>query len=896
MRWIRTIASLCLGILAAAAVAYVSQQAELDSTAPYTCDPSGNLYLLTEEPALSKVNPEGVLEWSIPLPDTGESGAGIRYGTVVSDRGGSIYVTRQDYRRQVNALGEREEVTLSESVLAFHGDGEEQSPVLAADLTGLSQYSTADYILDLRAHGDVLLAVCYIQGQYEILQMEPYGGTEPQRLSKFLLDRDPEELQDCVALSNGGMACTTLAGELYYVNARGGETDLGPRVGAGGLVGRLSADETGQIYITELESGAYLRMDPETGRTERIFSSISMVNQETETAFEEVCQTRALGDGIWCARSLEGQRPTWLCFDREGDGFRHTGARRVPEQRELIAAAAIGLAAAVLTWLLIWLLGWLHRRSRLTGRILVRFLPVLLMVLAVASVCIGALSVAGEEARRLRQASSAARAAACLMPTDLLERTSPSGFDARKRDGFVETAQEVAEQAWTVSGIQDAGLLCYKLEGDRFLGVCATLERDQFYNAASMSPLFREFPDATVQQIREQLAEGGAVDFYRDGVRYISYFQPVQNGSGEILGMVEARVEGDWTGQADTVLRPVGILLAAAAVTVLWLLLVLARTFRPLKELQRCINAIAAGDWNVKARISSQDELAEIGESFNQMTERLNQYISGMVRLNNEYIKFIPRELFQMVGKNSVSDLSLGDRQTARVSMLYVTFLSQGDNPDSEERFQEMNQYFDPIFQVVDRNHGVIQRFDGAGVTALFPGQTQDALNAAISLKGILAGGIGALNASMLIAADQTLVGVAGNEKRQTIAALSPTIQNAHELQSRMKEMGARYVLTGQAMEGITGDIYFNCREIGGGAESRETFYEFLDGMEPYEKKLYLVTREEFEKGVHAFQAGRYPEARKHFASVLQVNEQDRAAMYYLLRCGGAGEVRTVEN
>lgn len=896
MRWIRMIASLCLGVLAAAAVLYVSQRAELDCTGPYACDPGGNLYLLTGEPALVKVTPEGVLEWTVPLPDTGESGVSIRYGTVVSDRSGSIYVTRQDYRRQVNALGEQEEVTLSESVLAFHGDGEEQSPVLTADLTGLSRYSTANYILDLRAHGDSLLAVCHIQGQYEIIRIEPYGETEPQRLSKFLLDRDRSELQDCTALSDGGMVCTTLAGELYYVNAQGNETDLRLRVGAGGLVGRLSADETDCVYITELRSGAYLRMNPKSGYTERIFNSVSVVNRETETTFDTVCQTRALGDGVWCARSLEGERPAWLCFDREGNGLRHTGARRTPEPRELMAAAAVGLAAAVLTWLLLRLLGRLRRRSKLTGRILVRFLPVFLAVLAAASLCIGALSVAGEEADRLRQASSASKAAACLMPTDLLERTGSSGFDARKREQFAQTVQEVAEQAWTVSGIQDAGLLCYILEDGRLLGVCATLERDQFYNAGSMSPLFREFPDAAVRQIREQLTQGGPVDFYRDGVRYISCFQPVWNGSGELLGMVEARVEGDWTAQADTVLRPVGILLLAAAVTVLWLLLVLVRAFRPLKELRRCINAIAAGDWNVKARIDSRDELAEIGESFNQMTERLNQYISGMVRLNNEYIKFIPRELFRLIGKNSVTDLSLGDWQSAQVSMLCVTFLSRDVSPDSEERFREMNRCFDPIFQVVDRNHGVIQRFDGAGVTALFPGQTQDALNAAISLKGIMAGGIGALNASMLIAADQTLVGVAGNEKRQTIAALSPTIRNAHEIQNLMEEMGARYVLTGRAMEGITGDIYFNCREIGGGAEGRETLYEFLDGMEPYEKKLYLVTREEFERGVHAFQAGRYPEARKCFASVLQVNEQDRAAMYYLLHCGGAGEVRTIED
>ena len=77
----------------------------------------------------------------------------------------------------------------------------------------------------------------------------------------------------------------------------------------------------------------------------------------------------------------------------------------------------------------------------------------------------------------------------------------------------------------------------------------------------------------------------------------------------------------------------------------------------------------------------------------------------------------------------------------------------------------------------------------------------------------------------------------------------------------------------GNAVERVDKDYYFNCREIGSGLSGRETLYEFLDGMDPYEKKLHLVTREGFEKGVHAFQAGRYAEARRHFVDVLQTNE-----------------------
>ena len=55
--------------------------------------------------------------------------------------------------------------------------------------------------------------------------------------------------------------------------------------------------------------------------------------------------------------------------------------------------------------------------------------------------------------------------------------------------------------------------------------------------------------------------------------------------------------------------------------------------------------------------------------------------------------------------------------------------------------------------------------------------------------------------------------------------------------------------------------------------------------MDTYEKKLHLITREEFEKGIHDYQQKRYFEARKHFASVLQTNQRDQVAMYYLMLC-----------
>jgi len=891
----RTAVSLCLGALAAAVSLAAGRQVSLDRTAAYTFGPSGELYLLSGEAVLSKITPAGLLEWTVDLPVQGEDGTSLRYGPVVSDRSGSVYVTRQDYRRQVNARGEREEVTLSESVRAFHGDGEEQDPVLTADLTTLSQYSTDRYILDLRAHGDSLLAVCHNQGQYEVIRMEPYGKQAPEVVSALLLEVDPSDIQDCTALSDGSLVYSTTGGGLFWVDAGGSLRDLRPLAGEGGLIGRLSADETDQVYLTELKSGAYYRIDPGGHTIDRVFSPSAVVDARTGTRFDQVRGAKALGDGAFCAASIDGKEPFWLRFDGAGNSSRHACAHRGWDAAAAAGALGVLAGTALLVWLLGWLLARLRGRSRLAGRILSRFLPVSLLVLAAAGLAASALATAREEERRTLGLAAAARTAARLIPAERLENVSPEAYGPEERTAFIRMAEAAAEGAAQVSGLQDAGLVFYALEGDQFLCVCATLERDRPYNADYLSPLARELPAGTVEEILACAQEGGGVRFCRDGADYLSYFQPVRSGGDRVVGLVEARAEQLGPVRAAAMAAPALWLLGAAAVIVLWLLAVLARALRPLRELGRCIDAIGAGNWSVKARIDSHDELAQIGASFNQMTEKLSQYISSMVLLNNEYIKFVPRELFQLMGKAKVTDLSLGEGSVREIGLLYVSFRPGGGTLDSQGYFALMNGIFDQVFQLVDRNHGVVQRFDGSTITALFPGQVRDALSAAITLKELMARRSGAMELEMLISLDQTLVGVAGNGRRQAVAALSPVLLDLYALTGLMEELGARYVLTKQAMEGLSGDVRFSFRAIGSGLSGREGLYEFLDGMEPYEKKLHLVTREEFERGVRDFQAGRYPEARKHFAAVLQINERDRVAKYYLLKCGSAGGGTAVE-
>lgn len=887
MKWIKISVIVILSVLVSVWFAAASRQVTVDGTEDFAFDSNGNLYLLSDEEVLTKVSPQGRQQWSVQLDRENEDGNALRYLDIIADNSGSIYLAVQAYERQVDAAGVVQDIALTEEIQTWNGEGVQQESVLQVDKSALSQFSTEPYIRKLQMQGEVLLALCCNQGQFDVIAVQPYGTQAPATLASYDLGEMAQELEDCAALSDGTLVYSTKGGSLMSRSPDGTYQDLSQLVGTGSLVGQVSADETDQIYYLDRRNGVLYALDLKGYTTERLYSPDTVVDAGTGMTFGQLQGARAMGEGSFQSVSIDSRAQRWVQF-----GGQTTVVDAVSQTwgaLDLLKLAGVFLASVIVLSLVGWLLEGLFHRSRLTSKILLRFLPALVVVLAaLTGAALWMLTAQQNTAQQTGLAAAAKTAAAQLDGVPLsLETLRQSS--AAQRSTLQEQLDRAGGYAADVSGLGTVGLILYSAEGEDLYGVCTTQERDAFATADTLAPLSLELPSETVEAVQACGNEGGSVSFEQGGVAYVSYFQPVLDASGESTGMVEARMVRQSTlhtalGGSPAVYACVAV--AAGVVVLLAVLLaVLMGAFLPLKELRRCIGEISAGRWNVQARITSGDELADIGMSFNQMTEKLNQYISNMVLLNNEYIKFTPRELFQLMGKTKVTDLSLRDKSTRDMSLLYVNFSLGGEKLNSEAYFALMNENFDKIFDVVDRNHGIIEHFDGSGMLALFPWQVRDALNTAIALKETMARENSAVELKMLISADETLVGVAGNQKRQTITAISGTIMDIYALTSLMDVIGTRYIITRRAVERIGDTFYFNCREIGSGDTGRESLYEFLDGMDPYEKKLHLVTRESFEQGVHDYQQGRYFTARKHFADVLQTNEHDTVAMYYLVLC-----------
>ena len=67
--------------------------------------------------------------------------------------------------------------------------------------------------------------------------------------------------------------------------------------------------------------------------------------------------------------------------------------------------------------------------------------------------------------------------------------------------------------------------------------------------------------------------------------------------------------------------------------------------------------------------------------------------------------------------------------------------------------------------------------------------------------------------------------------------------------------------------------------------EGSTDIYEIIDGTNKYRKDLYMSTLETFEKAIKLYLTAEFEEAGKLFTDVLRVNENDKVAVQYLMKC-----------
>lgn len=319
---------------------------------------------------------------------------------------------------------------------------------------------------------------------------------------------------------------------------------------------------------------------------------------------------------------------------------------------------------------------------------------------------------------------------------------------------------------------------------------------------------------------------------------------------------------------------------------------------RPIYDLKEKAQQISNGQFDVELVVKGHDELSNITDAFNRMADSIAGHMADMHRLNEAYYRYVPDKILTLLKKESIEEIRLGnevDELLTVMSFQLSDFDGRIRKKTTREMIDSINQILHVTVPVVTEDNGIIEKFQNTGFTAMYDNGCEVALSNAItmcqklnqmvSLKRIPENPIG-----IGIAYGYVTIGIVGQEKRMAVITVSQYRDTACHLQNIAERYQAQILITQTAADGIAGFCEkYHYRTLGFLHNTYtgyvDRIYDVYDGDSQEEFHYKDETKEDFEKGVELYCAGKFQIARGFFIEVLKRFRRDRAAKEYLYLC-----------
>ena len=265
-------------------------------------------------------------------------------------------------------------------------------------------------------------------------------------------------------------------------------------------------------------------------------------------------------------------------------------------------------------------------------------------------------------------------------------------------------------------------------------------------------------------------------------------------------------------------------------------------------------------------------------------------------RTNKAYYRFVPREFLQLVGKEDIVSVELGDQTERMMTVLFADvrgFTSLSEKMSPEENFRFINELLGHISPIIRERHGFIDKYMGDGIMALFPEQPEDALRAAIDMHRSLAAlntdrqrqGAPPVRIGVGLHCGSLMLGTVGEPERMDGTVIADAVNTASRLESLTKRYAAAIIVSAETLKSAENWNTFGIRTLGKirvkGKQDSTTIYEAFDGEPAEVAALKRQTLAQFELAVSLYQAGDFGAAAGQFEQIAKINPPDLAAARY---------------
>lgn len=298
-------------------------------------------------------------------------------------------------------------------------------------------------------------------------------------------------------------------------------------------------------------------------------------------------------------------------------------------------------------------------------------------------------------------------------------------------------------------------------------------------------------------------------------------------------------------------------------------------------------------------------EAVSLSARFSRAFYTVEDLSEKLSRTNASLSRFVPNEFLTFLDKTDITQVELGDQVQRKLTLLFAdirsfTTLSEGLNP--KDNFDFLNSYFQKLGPIIRKNNGIIDKYIGDGIMALFPLSCDDALNAAVEMQIALVDfneerkllnkikiqvGIGIHYGDMML-------GTVGEETRMDTTVISDAVNVASRIEGLTKNYSAKILVSEAVIDKLKYKENYQIRFLDRlqvkGKKAIIGVYEVVDGdREQFHEKVEYL--DDFNKARQSVLNHEFSIALPLFESILAKNPNDAASKVFYERC-----VKALEN
>ncbi len=309
-------------------------------------------------------------------------------------------------------------------------------------------------------------------------------------------------------------------------------------------------------------------------------------------------------------------------------------------------------------------------------------------------------------------------------------------------------------------------------------------------------------------------------------------------------------------------------------------------------------------EWVLMRRTSQvkalKDKLEREKHLNSQTSQEYQQVLSLLEQTEKSFGRLIPHQLLKLLDRDNINEVKLGDQIERKLTVMFsdirnFTTLSESMTP--QENFNFLNSYLSIMQPIIGAHRGIIDKYVGDTILALFTQSADDALTGALEMlerldkynAGRANAGYAPINIGFGLNTGYVMIGTIGGNDRMESTVIGDAVNLTARIEQATKTYQSPLLISQNTLYDLANparyDIRFLDRIRVKGKTQPLSIYEVFDNDPLKVRDGKRATKAKFEQAIAYYHFKDIPRAMELLTYCIELTPQDVPAQIYLERC-----------